>query len=121
KASNAYDHSEFLATSYERFRPVNLQNAPDGALYIVDMHHGLIQHKTYETPEMLRTYTSRQLYKYLNTGRIYRIVPTAKKLYEKPQMSKATSAQLVENLSHPNGWWRDTAQRLLVERNESRS
>ena len=29
------------------------------------------------------------------------------------------SAQLVETLSHPNGWWRDTAQRLLVERGDS--
>ena len=33
-----------------------------------------------------------------------------------PQLSRATPAQLVQALSHPNGWWRDTAQRLLVER-----
>ncbi len=30
--------------------------------------------------------------------------------------SKASPAELVATLSHPNGWWRDTAQRLLVER-----
>ena len=41
---------EFLTTTYERFRPVNLYNGPDGALYVVDMHHGLIQHSEYLTP-----------------------------------------------------------------------
>ena len=36
-------------------------------------------------------------------------------------MSKATLPQLVATLSHPNGWWRDTAQRLLVERADPKS
>jgi mono/diheme cytochrome c family protein len=34
-------------------------------------------------------------------------------------LSKASPEDLVKSLSHPNGWWRDTAQRLLVERNDS--
>ena len=35
-----------------------------------------------------------------------------------PALRRATPAQLVETLSHPNGWWRDTAQQLLVQRND---
>src|SRR4029453_19038409 len=50
-------------------------------------------------------------------GRIYRIVhDSVQRDTTRPQLSRATPAQLVEALSHPNGWWRDTAQRLLVER-----
>src|SRR5687768_11277071 len=48
-AKHAYEKTEFLRSTYERFRPVNLNTGPDGALYVVDMHHGLIQHKTYLT------------------------------------------------------------------------
>src|SRR5207248_5708926 len=31
-----------------------------------------------------------------------------------PRMLNETAAQLVTHLTHPNGWWRDMAQRLLV-------
>ena len=37
------------ASTDERFRPVNLSSAPDGTLYVVDMYHGIIQHKGYIT------------------------------------------------------------------------
>ena len=52
------------------------------------------------------------------TGRIYRIVHDTTRRDRAPALSKATPAQLVDTLSHPNGWWRDTAQRLLVERGD---
>jgi mono/diheme cytochrome c family protein len=52
------------------------------------------------------------------TGRIYRIVRDGEKLFDRPRMAKAPTTQLIEYLSHPNGWWRDTAQRLLVERKD---
>jgi hypothetical protein len=54
----------------------------------------------------------------INLGRIYRIVSTKKTPGKLPRMSKESSMELVEHLSHPNGWWRDTAQRLLVERGD---
>jgi mono/diheme cytochrome c family protein len=57
----------------------------------------------------------------LDLGRIYRVVNEAKPPGPKPQLAKATSEQLVESLSHPNGWWRDTAQRLFVEKNDTAS
>jgi hypothetical protein len=57
----------------------------------------------------------------LGRGRIYRIVPEGAPVpaeRSRPRFSTETPAQWVEHLSHPNGWWRQTAQRLLVERNE---
>ena len=45
RARKAYTNAEFLASTDERFRPVYLSNAPDGTLYIVDIYHGIIQHR----------------------------------------------------------------------------
>jgi hypothetical protein len=74
-ARRAYDHREFIASTYERFRPVNLAVGPDGALYVVDMHHGLIQHRISITDYAKGQYKAKQLNKHLLTGRIFRIVP----------------------------------------------
>ena len=49
KAVNAYEGSEFLTSTDERFRPVSLFNGPEGAIYVVDLYHGILQHKTYVT------------------------------------------------------------------------
>jgi mono/diheme cytochrome c family protein/glucose/arabinose dehydrogenase len=118
-AKNAYEDREFIASNYERFRPVNFATGPEGALYVVDMHHGLIQHKISITEYARENYKAKKLNKHLRTGRIFRIVPDDKPTpVVNPSMKKATSAQLVEHLKHPNGWWRDTAQQLLVERND---
>jgi mono/diheme cytochrome c family protein/glucose/arabinose dehydrogenase len=119
KAKNAYDKAEFLASTDERFRPVNLANAPDGCLYIVDMYHGVIQHHLYVTTYLRNQIMDRGLEKPTNLGRIYRVVHESKQPGPKPGMAKATSPELVNFLSKANGWWRDTAQRLLIERNDS--
>src|SRR5205823_801919 len=114
-----YADREFIASTYERFRPVNLATGPDGALYVVDMHHGLIQHKMSLTDYAKQQYLAKQLNKHLLTGRIFRIVPDGVDVPRAhPQLSKASTQQLVLQLTHPNAWWRDTAQRLLVERND---
>src|SRR5205823_6460171 len=51
-------------------------------------------------------------------GRIYRVVHESTRRDVKPTLSKASPAQLVRTLSHPNGWWRDKAQELLVQRGD---
>ena len=112
---NAYEQKEFLASTDERFRPVNVYSAPDGTLYVVDLHRGILQHRQYMTSYLRRQILERGLDKGQGYGRIYRIVHEGKKPGPPPALTKATPAQLVESLSHPNGWWRDTAQRLLVE------
>jgi len=111
----AYTNAEFLASTDERFRPVNLNNGPDGALYVVDFHRGNIEHKLFVTTYLRRQIEARGLDKPLGVGRIYRVVYGDGKL-AKENLAALSSAQLVEKLSSPNGWTRDTAQRLLVER-----
>ncbi len=126
QARQAYEEREFLASTDERFRPVNLYNAPDGNMYLVDMYHGIIQHKTYLTDYLREEILSRGLNKPNGMGRIYRIVYEGNwldrlvnsfKVEEKPDLHQASDEQLIGYLSHRNGWWRDQAQRLLVERN----
>jgi mono/diheme cytochrome c family protein/glucose/arabinose dehydrogenase len=118
KSKKAYEGAEFLASTDERFRPVYLSNAPDGTLYIVDAYHGIIQHKGFITEYLRDQIVSRKLDQPSGHGRIYRVVHDGTKRDVAPALSKATSSQLVDLLKHPNGWWRDTAQRLLVERGD---
>ena len=120
-AKKAYPDAEFLASTDERFRPVYLSSAPDGTLYIVDTYHGIIQHKGFITEYLRDQIVSRKLDQPQGHGRIWRVVHDATRRDRKPALGKATPAQLVETLSHPNGWWRDTAQRLLVERGDRSS
>jgi mono/diheme cytochrome c family protein/glucose/arabinose dehydrogenase len=117
-ARNAYDKSEFLASTDERFRPVNLYNGPDGALYIVDFYRGILQHRIYLTTYLRQQIESRGLDKPLGLGRIYRVVHESSPPGPRPRLSKASAAELVGHLSHSNGWWRDTSQRLLIERGD---
>jgi HEAT repeat protein len=82
------------------------------------MYRGILQHRAYMTTHLRNEILSRGLDKPINLGRIYRIVSTKKTPGKLPRMSKESSMELVGHLSHPNGWWRDTAQRLLVERGD---
>src|SRR3954470_8270378 len=116
RSKKAYDGAEFLASTDERFRPVYISNAPDGTLYIVDAYHGIIQHKGFITEYLRDQILSRKLDQPSGHGRIYRVVHDTTKRDTPPALSKATPAELVDVLAHPNGWRRDTAQRLLVER-----
>jgi mono/diheme cytochrome c family protein/glucose/arabinose dehydrogenase len=118
RARKAYERTEFLASTDERFRPVHLSSAPDGTLYIVDMYRGIIQHKIYITEYLRDHIVARKLDAPVGHGRIYRVVHDSTRPNGKPALSAASPRQLVETLSHANGWRRDTAQRLLVERGE---
>ena len=120
-SSFAYPDSEFLASTDERFRPVNLATGPDGALYIADMYRGIIQHGAYMTPYLREQTLERGLDEGIHYGRIWRVTPENWTPAEFPDLSTATLEGLVEALSDPDGWRRDTAQRLLVQRDEPAS
>lgn len=108
---------EFLASTDELFRPVSLYNAPDGTLYIVDYHRGIIQHKTYMTGYLREYVLKKNLDKEVGNGRILRLVHTGSTIREKvPNLHEMNARGLAALLSHPNAWHRETAQRLLVER-----
>ncbi len=118
-ARKAYADAEFLSSTDERFRPVYLSSAPDGTLYVVDIYRGIIQHRTFITDYLRDHIVAQQLERPTGLGRIYRIVHTSTRRDVRPRLSGESTARLVEHLSHPNGWWRDTAQRLLVERGDT--
>jgi mono/diheme cytochrome c family protein len=115
----AYERGEFLASTDERFRPVWLSNAPDGTLYIVDMYRGVIQQRA-DITEYLRDHIIKHnLEKPTGYGRIYRVVhESTKRDTTTGGSGRLTTTQLVDLLSHPNGWWRETGQRLLIERGD---
>ncbi|MEI6862604.1 MAG: c-type cytochrome, partial [Verrucomicrobiota bacterium] len=113
---NAYDKSEFIRSADPYFRPVNLVTAPDGTIYITDMYRGIIQQGNWTRPG---SYLRGKIDQYglgdkINGGRIWRLVHDSAKPGPQPHMLDETPAQLVEHLSHPNGWWRDTAQKLII-------
>lgn len=117
-AKSYYTGTELLRSTDERFRPVNSLIAPDGSLIILDMYRGVIQHKKFLTDFLKAQIKERDLETPLNMGRIYQITRRDHPLRaDRPNLSTATNADLVAFLSSPSGWWRDTAQRLLIERN----
>ena len=122
-ADKGFQKREFLCSTDERFRPVSVYSGPDGCIYIVDLYRGILQHKAYVTSFYLKPYIlERKLEVPVGMGRIYRIVYTAKGRDKiQPRLLSASITELVKTLSHPNGWWRDTAQRLLVQRNNPKS
>ncbi|MSU46214.1 MAG: hypothetical protein EXS42_03590 [Lacunisphaera sp.] len=69
EGESIYTGSEFLSSSDERFRPVNLYNGPDGALYLVDMYRGIIQHHLYITTYLRNQIVQRKLDRPIGMGR----------------------------------------------------
>lgn len=116
-AQNAYPDKEFLASTDERFRPISLASGPDGALYVVDMYKGIIQHAPYMTPYLRQVTLERKLDTPIHMGRIWRIKSKKSQMSKITDFSKHSPADLVKLLDHSNGWTRDMAQRLLVEHN----
>lgn len=110
---------EFFASTDERFRPVDLKVGPDGALYVIDMYRGIIQHKEFLTEELRAQILERGLDKPLGQGRIWRIVHTDSERLPAPDLSSASTATLVDSLDSSTPWVRETAQRLLAARAES--
>jgi putative membrane-bound dehydrogenase-like protein len=109
---------EFLASTDPWFRPCNFANAPDGNLYLIDMYREFIEAPNY-IPDAIRR--SMNSWSGDTMGRIFRIAPKTppRKGNFRPSLGAATIPELVKNLENPNGWHRDTAHRLLVERQDT--
>ncbi len=127
---NAYPGTEFVLGTDPLFRPVNIKTGPDGTLYIADMYQGIIQESQW-TPRgsYLRAKIEQyQLDKVNQYGRIWRLrydgypaggpntpaSPAIEPDFTQPRMLDETPAQLLSHFAHPNAWWRNSAQRLLV-------
>ncbi len=134
--------TEFLASTDPWFRPCNLANGPDGNLYVVDMYRQVIEGPEF-IPESLKG--DLDFYAGDDRGRIYRVLPktsvtktsktsvprgtmsrgtisvptgTGGREDRTPDLGRASTYELLKLLSHSNAWWRFTAQRLLLERQD---
>jgi putative heme-binding domain-containing protein len=106
---------EFVASTDTWFRPVNFANAPDGTLTVLDMYRETIEHP-WSIPDDIRAQLD--LRSGTDRGRIYRLAPPGFRHRPTPRLSRADTTELVRLLEHPNGWHRDTAHRLLHERQD---
>ncbi len=111
---------EFLASTDNWFRPVNFVNAPDGTLHLLDMYRETIEHP-WSIPDDIKALVDLQSGR--DRGRIYRLVPAVTREgfvpQPAPRLGEAPIGELVATLENPNGWWRDTAHRLIYERQDA--
>lgn len=107
--------TEFLTSTDTWFRPVQGANAPDGTLYVIDMYREIIEHP-WSLPPGIKKFLD--LNSGNDRGRIYRIVPDGFKQPKLPRLGTARTAELVKTLESRNAWHRETAARLLYERQD---
>ncbi len=105
--------SEFLASEDHWSRFTQARTGPDGALYVVDFYRLILEHPEWIPQQMIEHLDLRAG---SDMGRIYRIRPTGTKPRAVPPLATMTDGELGKMLESPNGWARDTAQRLLIER-----
>lgn len=116
KSRRADENTEFVRSRDNWFRPVNFINAPDGTLHVLDMYRENIEHP-WSIPDDIKAQLDLTSGK--ERGRIYRLVPPGFEFAKSPKLSGATTLQLVDHLESPHSWVRETAQRLLFERQDT--
>ncbi|MFO0914937.1 MAG: PVC-type heme-binding CxxCH protein [Pirellulales bacterium] len=105
--------TEFLRSSDTWFRPVQMANGPDGALYVLDMYRQVIEHP-WSLPPLIKRHLD--LTKGRDRGRIYRIVRSDQRPAQRRLPGDVGPGEQIDMLQHTNGWHRLTAARLLCER-----
>ncbi|WP_236972896.1 PVC-type heme-binding CxxCH protein [Membranihabitans marinus] len=118
KSDLAYEGKEFLSSENEWFRPVYVNQGPEGGLYVVDMHRKVIDHPSY-VPEAIRDKLDFQSGR--DMGRIYRIsskdrvngLKNKKWFSADPDM-----AELLNFLESNEEWDRLTAFNLLLQQDK---
>lgn len=114
-AQRADADAEFLASSDNWFRPVQFGNAPDGTLYVLDMYRELIEGAAFLVPQILKHMDTSAG---VDMGRIYRIAPVDFQYRTPPRLGDLSTVELVKLFEHRNGWHRDTASRLIYQRQD---
>jgi putative membrane-bound dehydrogenase-like protein len=117
-ARRADPNTEFVTSTDNWFRPVNFVNAPDGTLHVLDMYRETIEHP-WSIPDDIKALVDLESGR--DRGRIYRLSPPGFNVPAPPGLAKASSVELVALLENRNSWWRETAQRLLFERQDAES
>jgi putative membrane-bound dehydrogenase-like protein len=116
RARRADEKSEFLRSTDNWFRPVNFANTPQGTLLILDMYRETIEHPL-SIPEPIKRHLDLTSGK--DRGRLYELVSSQPRPRRpQPKLKAAPSIELVPLLADADSWWRETAQRLLFERQD---
>ena len=102
--------SDLIQSSDGNFRPVDLEFAPDGSLYLVDWHNALIGHMQHNARDPHRDH---------DHGRIYRITHKTRPLVKPAKVAGASIPQLLENLKSPEYRTRYRSRRELRGRDAS--
>ena len=113
-AKQAWENKEFLTSTDEGFRPVSLKNGPEGSMYIIDMHRGIIGHHAYMSPYLREKVKAEKLDTLVNFGRILKVNYEDAVADVIPDFDALDAAELVSLLSNKNGWVRDRAQHYLI-------
>jgi putative membrane-bound dehydrogenase-like protein len=108
-------NAEFVASTDNWFRPVNFTNAPDGTLHVLDMYRETIEHP-WSIPDDIKQRLDLESGR--DRGRIYRLAPAGFAPPKPPRLRSAGVAELMAALGNANAWWRDTAHRLIFERQD---
>ena len=116
------DDGEFLRSSDINSRFITTATGPDGCLYVTDMYRGIIQDAGWLSPGPREAIVKNGLHKNIQHGRIWRIrhadfTPAR----QRPQMLNESTSELLRHFENPNGWWRDTAQKLIILREDRES
>ncbi|MGK0365427.1 MAG: mono/diheme cytochrome c family protein [Saprospiraceae bacterium] len=115
-AEPVYENSEFLISKDETFRPVNLYNAPDGSVYILDLRKGVIQHRAYMTSYLREKILEKGLDTIVGKGRIYRITSDENLEFIPHDFSNLKEVELLKMLTSSFPYERNFAQQQLVFR-----
>jgi putative heme-binding domain-containing protein len=101
---------DLIKTKHVAFRPIDVKQGPDGAIYIADWYNPIIQHGEVDFRDPRRDHTH---------GRIWRVTAKGRPLVPRPQLFGATTGELIAALESPESWTRHFAKRVLKERGES--
>ncbi|MBU2899804.1 DUF7133 domain-containing protein [Maribacter dokdonensis] len=114
KAEQVWQNKEFITSLDEGFRPVSLKNGPDGSMYVVDMHRGMIGHHAYMSPYLRDKAKAKELDTIVNFGRILKVSHNNATSNNLPDFDTLNASELVSLLQSDNGWIRDRAQHFLI-------
>lgn len=103
----ARQQPDLIQTKHVAFRPIDVKQGPDGAIYIADWYNPIIQHGEVDFRDPRRDHVH---------GRIWRVTAKGRPLVKRPELVKATTGQLLESLKSPETYTRQHAKRVLKER-----
>ena len=115
RAQRVEPKTEFVRSRDNWFRPVNFVNAPDGTLHVLDMYRETIEHP-WSIPDDIKAFLDLESGR--DRGRVYRLAPPGFVVPQPPRLANANMAELIAAMESPHSWWRETAQRLLVEQRD---